>query len=293
MTMQEKPKDTMAKVQKKTHEERVEGFYSRTSSSRAHEADGFLSFGLWDPCVKDYEGSTENLLKSFLQNGYLDKGGVILNVACGYGAETVRIYETLKPERIHAIDITAAHIDHARTRAIDLKLDHKIHFEKRNACETRFPDSFFTKVLGIEGPAHFKTRELFFKECHRILSDGGTLLLTDITANMENINRSLFRRVLAVFVARIWHMPHANWMTHRQYRDRMEAAGFRVDFFHSLGERVFPGFSRFNTRWSSIINAIRTRGFFHGLGITFISWMLGYVHKKNMLDYVYVKAVKV
>jgi hypothetical protein len=30
MTMQEKPKDTMAKVQKKTHEERVEGFYPRT-----------------------------------------------------------------------------------------------------------------------------------------------------------------------------------------------------------------------------------------------------------------------
>ena len=75
-----------------THEDRVERFYSHGSEIRAHEADGFLSFGYWNQDTKDYFESAENLLQFVLKEGAISNPQIIFNVACGYGAESVRFF---------------------------------------------------------------------------------------------------------------------------------------------------------------------------------------------------------
>ena len=45
-------------------------------------------------------------------------------------------------------------------------------------------------------------------------------------------------------------------------------------------------------RWSSIINAVRVRGFRIGLALTFISWLLGFTYRLGLTDYVIIRGVK-
>jgi hypothetical protein len=68
--------------------------------------------------------------------------------------------------------------------------------------------------------------------------------------------------------------------------------GFAVDNVETIGANVYPGFSRFNLKWTSVKNAIRTRGLRIGLSLTFISWLLGYVYRRKIVDYIFVRAIK-
>jgi hypothetical protein len=98
---------------------------------------------------------------------------------------------------------------------------------------------------------------------------------------------------MAKLGAKHWHMPKENWIGTDEYVQQLKDAGFKVAQFLKIGDHVFPGFAHYNTRLKSILNAIKTRGLPIGIGLTFISWLLGYGYRKGMIDYVFVKAVKI
>lgn len=275
-----------------THEKKVEKFYSHGSALRSLQSAGFLSFGLWRDDTLDYQQAAEDLLKMLLENEKPLNRGTILNVACGYGTETFDIYKRLFPENIIAIDITQAHIDFARKRAEDLHLADKIVFERQDACILPYQPGSFAYIIGIEGPAHFNTREKFLRRSFDVLEPGGVLLLTDIIVNRAKAEGQPMNFWIGRRAANLWHMPKANWMTIPEIVQLLESVGFKVDIARSMGERVYPGFSRNNTKMPSIINAIKTRGIFIGLGLTFISWLLGWAFRRDMIDYAFIRAVK-
>jgi len=275
-----------------SHEEKVARFYSCGTETRAYEADGFLSFGYWYDDTRNYQEASRNLLEYFINTSNIKKPENILNVACGYGSETFRMLECLNPEKIYSIDITDSHIEFAQKRAEELGCSDRVIFKKMDACKIEFPSEKFSHILGIEGPAHFNTRADFFKESYRVLKKGGMLILTDILVNAPSFKHSRIKLVIARLCSKHWHQPLENWADAEQYRAQLEAAGFKVEILNIIGSNVYPGFSSYNMKFRSICNAIKIRGIFAGLGLTFISWLLGYVHAKKMADYVYVKAVK-
>lgn len=274
------------------HGQGVERFYSAGAHKRAYEADGFLSFGYWHKKTKEYYESAENLVRFFLKKGKISKPETVLDVACGYGAESFRFYNALKPKKMYCVDITAPHIEFAKKKAEEKNLHDKLIFEKKDACSTEFPDESFTHVIGIEGPAHFKTRMDFFKESYRVLKKKGELLLTDITFDRAKSYKNFLLKRISHFASKRWHMPSENWVNPDEYVKQLKQIGFRVEKCLRIGGKVYPGFASYNTKFKSIINAIKTRGFFVGIGITVISWFLGYGYRNGVLDYVFVKAVK-
>jgi SAM-dependent methyltransferase len=275
-----------------SHEKKVENFYSHGSDGRSLQGGGFLSFGVWREGTVDYQQAAADLLAMLLENERPLDRGTILNVACGYGTETFEIYKRLAPEYMIAIDITEAHVHFARRRAEAKSLSQKIVFEKQDACILPYPSGSFSYVIGIEGPAHFNTREKFLRRSFDVLEPGGILLLTDIIVNRGNANRQPINFWIGRRAAGLWHMPEANWMTIAEIVALLEAIGFRVDIARSMGDRVYPGFSRNNTKKPSIINAMKTRGIFIGLGLTLISWLLGWAFRRGMIDYALIRAVK-
>jgi len=275
-----------------SHEKKVERFYSHGSGGRSLQGGGFLSFGMWREGTADYQQAAGDLLMMLLENEHPLGRGTILNVACGYGAETFEIYKRLLPERVIAIDVTEAHIHFARKWAEARNLSQKIVFEKRDACILPYQPGSFSYVIGIEGSAHFNTREKFLRGSFDVLEPGGILLLTDIIVNRGIAKRQPINFWVGRKVAGLWHMPEANWMTIAAIVELLESIGFRVDIARSMGGKVYPGFSSYNTRMPSIFNAIKTRGIFIGLGLTLISWLLGWAFRKGMIDYVFIRAVK-
>ncbi|HPA71221.1 MAG TPA: methyltransferase domain-containing protein [Spirochaetota bacterium] len=287
------PSGFFASIDKrKSHEEKVERFYSHGSRRRARVADGFLSFGYWERDTRDYHASAENLVRYFIRESNIVNPSAILNVACGNGAESLRFYESFKPGKMCCIDITADHIENAREKVAGRNDLAGISFEKRDAANTGYPDAAFSHVIGIEGPAHFNTRRKFFAECHRVLRGRGELVLTDIILNAQNARQRFFLPWLTRFISKHWHMPEENRVRISEYREHLEEAGFGEISITPIGDRVFNGFAKNNIRLSSIARAVRVRGPVAGLGLAALSWFLGYGYRMGIIDYIFVRARK-
>jgi len=276
-----------------SHEKAVEKFYSYGSKKRAQIAGGFLSFGYWDRNTKEYYEAAEKLVDFFLFEANMEKFENVLNVACGYGAESFRFFEAIKPKEMRCIDITQAHIDFAKRKAKEKGFQNKMIFEKKDACRTNYPSNFFSHVLGIEGPAHFKTRMDFFSESYRVLKEKGKLMLTDITFDPIASKKNFILNKITELGSKRWHMPKENWGNIEKYCEQLRAAGFKVEKVLKIGNKVFPAFAKYNTRFKSIVQAMRTRGLPLGIGLTFISWLLGYGYKHGVIDYIFIKAEKI
>ena len=146
------------------HEIKVERFYSHGTDTRRFQEGGFLSFGLWTNEIIDYQQAAEALIAHVLRKEQPLHKGTVLNVACGYGAETLKIFDKIKPEKIIAIDITDSHIEYGKLHMKEMGLSDCIQFAKMDACKLEFPAESFDYIIGIEGPAHFNTREIFFRK---------------------------------------------------------------------------------------------------------------------------------
>ncbi|MCX6781858.1 MAG: methyltransferase domain-containing protein [Candidatus Magasanikbacteria bacterium] len=275
-----------------THENKVERFYSHGSKIRALEAGGYLSFGYWDKDTKEYFDAAENLVNFFLEEAKIENPENVLDVACGYSAESFRFFDAIKPKEMRCIDITQAHIDFAKKRAEQKHLEDKLKFEKKDACQTGYQNEFFSHIVGIEGPAHFNTRADFFKECYRVLKHKGKLMLTDITFDPVAAGKNYLVKKMTELGSQHWHMPKANWVNVDKYCEQLHQAGFKVEKCLRIGDKVFPAFARYNTRMKSMLRAVRTRGLPLGVGLSFISWLLGYGYRHGVIDYIFIKAEK-
>ncbi len=275
-----------------THEEKVEKFFSHGANIRAIQENGFLSFGYWTIKGQNYSQAAESLLELLLSKETPLNCGTILDVACGYGTETFRILESLKPEKVIGIDITSAHIEYAKTIALKRNIAEKISFEKQDACILPFKPESFKYVIGVEGPSQFNTREQFLKRAYDVLETDGVLLLADIIIHKNKARKGWLNWGIGRILSKQWYVPQPNWMNFVRYRKMLVDIGYKVDTIKGIGVNVYNGFAKFNTRWSSIKNAIAVRGFWTGIGLTFISWLLGIAFRRGMLDYAYIRAVK-
>ncbi len=156
---------------------RVTRMYDRAlvSSNYRHyfEDSGFYNFGYWDSQAASQREASEALIDQ-LTARIANRGGRILDVACGPGASTRRLMRSYAPSTITAINISEAQIAAARERAPGCT------FLVMDAARLAFPDAHFGAVMCVEAAFHFNTRDTFLREALRVLKPGGSLVLTDM-----------------------------------------------------------------------------------------------------------------
>jgi ubiquinone/menaquinone biosynthesis C-methylase UbiE len=278
---------------------KVEAFYSSGLKGKRYvqnldeqPEDGFLSFGYWEKTTESYLDAAKNLLNFFISNSGVACPGRILNVACGYGTETFAYYHAFKPTSIQGLDITEIHVDCANRKAKKMQLEDKITFARGDACALQYPDNSFSHVMSIEGPSHFNTREKFFKSAHRVLQKGGELLLTDIILGDKFKRDTPGPKIIPKIVGKSWVIPRANWVYQNEYIKLLQNAGLDLVFFKGIGNRVFPGYAANSLKLKTMKSRAKHRGLFPSIGLAFISYMLGWLYKRDLIEYIYVKARK-
>jgi len=277
----------------------VENFYS-TGIKKKHlkfqdieRIDrGFLNFGLWENGTRNYREAAANLLTMVIDNSGITSDARILDAACGYGTETFEIHTRLKPRFIEGIDITGIHMEFAQRKAHSLGLHEEIRFQRADCCNTNYRDDYFSALVAIEGPAHFYTKADFIKEANRVLENKGKLVLTDIILGKKFNWDKKFQVAVMKFTSKCWKLPRVNWIDEQDYKKLLKDSGFRLDVFNRLGESVFPGYAKNCLKLRTIRTRIFHRGFWAIMGMTFISYLLGYLQKKEMIDYIFVTAEK-
>lgn len=284
------------------HEKKVNNFYSaglnakkesQYDKSKESLTGKFLNFGYWEKDTDSYLDAAKRLLNFFIENSEVKNADKILNVACGYGTETFAYYDSFKPEMIEGIDVTKLQVDYANDKAKKLGLHEKIKFCHGDACVLNFPENSFSYILGIEGIANFNTREKFFKAAQRVLKEDGELILADIILGKKFNKRKKTHNLIVGFASKKWIVPKRNWVDEEQYKKQLEKAGFKVIFLRKIGNKVFPGYAKYFSKIKTFKKVKKERGIFTTTGLSIISRLLGYLYKKGLIEYVYVKAKKI
>jgi SAM-dependent methyltransferase len=139
-------------------------------------APGWLNLGLWEgPGSEDEAAEACRRLVRTLASA-LPAGGVLADVGNGLGTQDPVIAEVVRPRRLVAVNITewqlAAGRDQLREAAA----------APVTGDATRLPiaDGAVDGIISVEAAFHFRSRQAFFEECHRVLRPGGVLSMSDI-----------------------------------------------------------------------------------------------------------------
>jgi len=138
----------------------------------------FVNFGYWDGTARDARGASEALMDRLLAL-IPEKRGRVLDVACGKGATSRHLQRVYAPAAITGINISERQLATCRANAPGSV------FMKMDATDLQFPAGSFDDILCVEAAFHFRTRERFFREAHRVLRPGGRLVLCDMLLTEE------------------------------------------------------------------------------------------------------------
>jgi len=241
-----------------TAQERMIRMYDRALASsdyrQFYDDSGFYNFGYWDARATSQREASEALVDALVDR-IPDKGGRILDVACGPGATTKRLMRTYAPAMITGINVSEAQLAEARRRAPGCT------FRRMDATRLDFPAAQFDAVICVEAAFHFDTRDTFLAEALRVLKPGGSLVLSDM----------LFRGFMRP-LGEFGQVPPANFAADiASFRARFAAAGFEAIDVQDATRACLGGFRRHLARWPASEHRRGRMSLGKSIGASFIS----------------------
>merc|ERR1712224_1163507 len=107
-------------------------------------------------------------------------------------------------------------------------------------------------VLSLDSAYHYKTREMFFHEAHKVLiEDGGRLGLIDIVLDDDNDATSFFSHIVRMGIEHLANIPSKNLVTSTRYKQQLKEAGFENVHMETLDRHIlgFTDFVEYQRRW--------------------------------------------
>jgi cyclopropane fatty-acyl-phospholipid synthase-like methyltransferase len=213
-------------------------------------APGWLNLGLWDGPAS--EGEAERACRSLVETvaAALPKGGAILDVGNGLGAQDPVISSVARPGSLVALNITEWQLRAGRTRLAAAGATPAVG----DACRLPFADGTFDGVISVEAAFHFSSRRAFFDECRRVLRPGGVLTMSDIST--ERWPHGPMEALAGVTQLRVWGMTRRGAMTAAQITGAATSAGLAEVEVSAVGDRVIePALQLARTRLRSSASA--------------------------------------
>jgi MPBQ/MSBQ methyltransferase len=155
----------------------VISIYSRLMGFEAHERDnhepGFWNYGYWLPPTTDPKQASTQLME-YLMAKLPSSSRRVLDVAFGKGGSTKRLCEVFGVPNVTGINLAQDQVDFARRKGIRCEL------RVMDAARLEFEPDTFDAILCIEAAFHFRSRQSFLTDAHRVLAPEGRLVMSDL-----------------------------------------------------------------------------------------------------------------
>lgn len=195
-------------------------------------APGWLNLGLWtsDGDPREAESAVRRLVERLCEP--LPRGGAILDVGNGLGAQDPVIDAVLSPSRLIVVNITHDQLIHGRrnlerAKALPVTAD---------AVALPIASESVDGVISVEAAFHFSSRLRFFEECMRVLRPGGVISFSDFALQNHPVGlRDKFEALMAI---RMWGVRVDAMVAAPEIVRLLEGAGFRDVSFELVGGQV-------------------------------------------------------
>ncbi len=159
-------------------------------------------FGFYEKGIRNDEDAIINMNNYVGRLLGLDgkKSLKILDAGCGIGGTAIHLSKKYPKYDFFGITLASKEMELAE------KLKKKNHaknvkFIQDSYIDTKFPDDFFDGVYALESVCYAKNKQKFINEMHRILKQGGKLVVIDFFRKLDlsnsiikNINRNFLKQ---------------------------------------------------------------------------------------------------
>jgi erythromycin 3''-O-methyltransferase len=247
--------------------------------------EGWLNLGLWDGLGDDPAEAplaVRRLIRRLSEP--LPRGGDVLDVGNGLGAQDELIAEVLRPRRLVVINVTHEQLVAGRDRLA------RAHALAVNADAVRIPlaDASVDGVISVEAVFHFSSRREFFNEAFRVLRPGGVLSMSDVATLRRP--RTVAEVAAGLTQLRVWGLRLSASASPGRILDAVISAGFEGVQASLVGARVIdPALTfvrgRLHERSRSAPRAVRLAA---RAGLRQVELL----RRRRMIDYLLLEATK-
>jgi erythromycin 3''-O-methyltransferase len=247
--------------------------------------EGWLNLGLWEGDGTDPSEApraVRRLVSTVAEP--LPRGGVVLDVGNGLGAQDPLIAELVRPKRLFALNVTESQLRAGRRRLAEANA------QPVNGDATRIPlrGGTVDGVISVEAAFHFASRARFFAEAFRVLRPGGILSMSDVP--VKRLPRRPDELLAGLTQLRVWGLSTAAVATADRIVEAVEGAGFRDVQARLVGDRVIAPALAFVRRRLDIERREASTAL--RLASRAMLSQVELLWRRGMLDYLLLKAVK-
>jgi ubiquinone/menaquinone biosynthesis C-methylase UbiE len=271
----------------------VEKFYSLGVTGNHNYNGGYLNFGYWKDTT-DYVTASQNLISKVVEKCGVTKDSYLLDVAPGMGSEPIYIHKKYGC-KIDTIDICNTHVDIAREKLSKVIEENSvdksaiaIYYD--TALAAPFSDNTYTNIICVEGCPNMKYRLDFLKEAHRLLKSGGNLCISDILSKHKP--KTYIEEFITRLTAMSWVVPYENCYTKDELVKYLEEIGYTDISVEEITDYVIPGYYFDQCKLDTKRRCTEARGYFYTYVGHIIDYFVYLAYKRNLVNYVVVKATK-
>ena len=205
------------------HYDELDPFYREVWGEHVHH-------GLWERGDETPDEAVLNLIRSVARHGEITAGKRVCDVGCGYGG-TARVLETELGATVSAITVSSAQYRYAVAKRGDAC---NPEYLLGDWASNTLPSAAFDTVISIESSEHMHDKPKFFAQAHRILKEGGHMVVCAWLA-AEDPTR-VHRRHLLEPICRHGRLPGMG--TEADYRKWFSDANLELGFCEDMSARV-------------------------------------------------------
>lgn len=179
-----------------------------------------LHYGIREKGIKSFSESLINTNRVLMEISRISETDKVLDAGCGVGGAAFFLNK-MKNADVIGISLSSKQVDYANAIALKNNLTDKISFKVMDFTQTDFKDDSFDVVWACESACMAPDKEMFIKECYRLLKKGGRLIVSDYFLSCDGLadRHSLIRKW-----CNTWAM--ADFISCARFTDSLKNQGF-------------------------------------------------------------------